>query len=74
MGAKTLRETRNDNNGDDNNISAPGPTWNEALQAALVLRKYVGTIDNAFAHKLEVMLGLFRQRTCAIEIQGFKDT
>ncbi|EGN93815.1 hypothetical protein SERLA73DRAFT_155982 [Serpula lacrymans var. lacrymans S7.3] len=39
MGAKTLRETRNDNNGDDNNISAPGPTWNEALQAALVLRK-----------------------------------
>ncbi|KAH7924058.1 hypothetical protein BV22DRAFT_1014077 [Leucogyrophana mollusca] len=65
-----MGETRNNNN----NVSAPGSTWNEALQAALVLRKYVGAVDDVFARKMEVMLGSFGQRTRAVEMQGFKDT
>ncbi|EGO20629.1 hypothetical protein SERLADRAFT_452720 [Serpula lacrymans var. lacrymans S7.9] len=42
MDAKILRETGNDD-GDDGDIFAPGPTRNEALQAALVLRNFTIT-------------------------------
>ncbi|KIK92482.1 hypothetical protein PAXRUDRAFT_147210, partial [Paxillus rubicundulus Ve08.2h10] len=52
----------NSNNVDDTPIK-PGPTCNKGFQAVLVLRKYIGDVNNLFAHKLEVMLGSFRQRT-----------
>ncbi|KAF9221437.1 DDE-domain-containing protein [Gyrodon lividus] len=37
----------------------PTPMCNEALQAALLLRKYTKNLDDPFTHKLETMLGLF---------------
>ncbi|KAF8507397.1 hypothetical protein JB92DRAFT_2960731, partial [Gautieria morchelliformis] len=49
------------------------PTHNEALQAVLVLGKYVRDIDDPFAHKLEMMLGSFGQRTRAAGMKTLKD-
>ncbi|KAG1756584.1 uncharacterized protein EDB91DRAFT_1261356 [Suillus paluster] len=78
MDAKKLQEKAaggNDNNDDvDIDMAAPGPTHHKALQAALTLRKYLGTFNEPFAHKLKVMLGSFGQQTLAVEMQGMKDT
>ena len=44
--------------GDDNDDDDPaGPTRCELLQAALMLRKHVATLNDPFSRKLEVMLG-----------------
>lgn len=52
----------------------PGLACNEALQAALQLRKYVNELDDLFTCKLEVILGSFRQRTQVLGMQGMKDS
>jgi hypothetical protein len=44
------------------------------LQAALMLRKHIASINDSFSHKLEMMLGSFGQWTHAIETQGMKET
>jgi hypothetical protein len=49
MDAKRLQEGTAGEDGDDTDESAPGPTRREALQAALTLRKYLGTINEPFA-------------------------
>ncbi|KAH7890276.1 hypothetical protein F5I97DRAFT_1971611 [Phlebopus sp. FC_14] len=74
MDAKKLWERNCGHDDKDTDVPALGPTCSEALQAALMLRKYVGTFNDPFICKLEVMLGSFRQRTRAIETQGLKDT
>ncbi|KAG1897854.1 uncharacterized protein F5891DRAFT_956476, partial [Suillus fuscotomentosus] len=40
----------------------------------LTLRKHLGTFNEPFACKLEVMLRSFEQQTLTIEMQGMKDT
>ncbi|KIK77770.1 hypothetical protein PAXRUDRAFT_165771 [Paxillus rubicundulus Ve08.2h10] len=52
----------------------PVPTHNEALQAALLLQKYTKDLNDPFACKLEMMLGLFGQRVHTKEMQGMKDS
>ncbi|KAG1902852.1 uncharacterized protein F5891DRAFT_923489, partial [Suillus fuscotomentosus] len=79
MDAKRLQEKAAGGNDDGDNdsdidVPAPGPTRREALQATLTLRKYLGTFDEPFARKLEVMLGSFGQQTLAVKMQGMKDT
>ena len=59
---------------DDNEPVAPVTTHTEALQAALVLHKYTKDHNNPFAHKLELMLGQFSQRTQIEGIQSMKDS
>ncbi|KAF8520133.1 hypothetical protein JB92DRAFT_2896315, partial [Gautieria morchelliformis] len=51
----------------------PASTRNEALQAVLVLSKYVRDIDDPFSRKLEMMLGSFGQRTQAAGMKNLKD-
>ncbi|KAF8523432.1 hypothetical protein JB92DRAFT_2884861 [Gautieria morchelliformis] len=67
MDVKKAREENKDNsNVIDGDIPIePASTRNEALQAVLVLSKYVRDIDDPFARKLEMMLGSFGQRTRA---------
>ncbi|KAH7885799.1 hypothetical protein F5I97DRAFT_1809898 [Phlebopus sp. FC_14] len=74
MDAKKLWERNCGHDNEDTDMPALGPTRSEALQATLMLRKYVGTFNDPFTHKLEVMLGSFRQQTHAIKTQGLKDT
>ena len=47
-----------DNNDSEKDVTPtkPGPARHEALQAVLTLQEYIGTIDDPFVHKLEVML------------------
>ncbi|KAF8495833.1 hypothetical protein JB92DRAFT_2834729 [Gautieria morchelliformis] len=73
MDVKKLQESNED---DDDNIDmlAPGPTRREALQAALTLKKYLGTFDDSFACNLEGMLGSLGQQTRAVEMRAMKDT
>ncbi|KAF9228315.1 hypothetical protein BS17DRAFT_693008 [Gyrodon lividus] len=40
----------------------------------MMLKEYVGTFNDPFAHKFGVMLGLFGQRTHAVEMQGMANT
>ncbi|KAF9236007.1 hypothetical protein BU15DRAFT_50663 [Melanogaster broomeanus] len=77
MDAKMLRERNAEDDDDDIDNSepqAPGLTRREALQATLMLKKYVGTINNPFSRKFEVMLGSFGQQTRVAEMQDMKDT
>ncbi|KAI6022503.1 hypothetical protein BKA83DRAFT_4279749 [Pisolithus microcarpus] len=39
-------------------------TRNEALQAAHLLQRYMGTLNDPFVRNLELLLGAFGQRTC----------
>ncbi|KAF9228610.1 DDE-domain-containing protein [Gyrodon lividus] len=78
MDVKMLQErnAKDDNNDDIDNSEpqAPGLTRREALQAMLMLKKYIRTINNPFSHKFEVMLGSFGQQTHVAEMQDMKDT
>ncbi|KIK75217.1 hypothetical protein PAXRUDRAFT_173446 [Paxillus rubicundulus Ve08.2h10] len=78
MDAKMLQERNaednNNNNIDNSEPQAPGLTRHEALQAMLMLKKYIGTINNPFSRKFEVMLGSFGQQTRVAEMQDMKDT
>jgi hypothetical protein len=66
----------NSDNGNDDNNNDPAlvPSHCELLQAALMLRKHVATINDPFACKLKGMLGSFGHRTHAIEMQRMTDT
>ncbi|KAF9220756.1 hypothetical protein BS17DRAFT_713621 [Gyrodon lividus] len=77
MDAKMLQErnAEDDNNNIDNSEpQAPGLIHHKALQAMLMLKKYVRTINNPFSRKFEVMLGSFGQQTRVAEMQDMKDT
>jgi|SRR6266850_57817 len=50
------------------------PTRKEALQAALVLKKYIQHINDPFARNLEGILGLFGQQTRLTEFQNMRPT
>ncbi|KAF8418373.1 hypothetical protein L210DRAFT_3322056, partial [Boletus edulis BED1] len=54
-------------------IGRTNPTRNEALQAALLLRKHMVSWDDPFARKLEAMLGSFGHRTRAVGMRGLRD-
>ena len=73
MDVKKAREGINDDIDSDLPVE-PGPTQNEALQAVLVLKKYVQDLDDPFAHKLEMMLGSFGQRTRIAGVWSMKDS
>lgn len=53
----------NVNDSDSDGTIKPAPTQKEALQAALLLWKYVKDLNDPFAHRLEIMLGTFGQKT-----------
>jgi hypothetical protein len=71
---KRLQEGTAGEDEDDTDESAPGLTRREALQAALTLRKYLGTINKPFARKMEVEIGSFGLQTQAVEMQGMSNT
>lgn len=78
MDAKAAWETNNARNSDkvDNDHNEPdkaGPTHGEALQAALVLGRYIRKFDDPFMCKLESMLGSVGKRTQVLEMQTMKD-
>jgi len=76
MEARKLREHNGLIDGGDVDVPKPVPTRREALQAAFMLRRYIGAFDNdlPFARKLEVMLGSFGQQTQVAEMQGTTET
>lgn len=51
-----------------------GPTQKEALQAAIILEKYMQHINDPFACKLEGMLGSFGQQTHLSGFQNMRPT
>lgn len=53
----------------DDATDEPGPTRSQALQATLLLKKYLVDMDDPAARKLEVMLGSFG---CMTRIQGMQ--
>ena len=62
MDAKTVKDGLDGDKHDsekDVTPTKPGPACHEALQAVLTLQEYIGTINDPFVHKLEVMLNLF---------------
>lgn len=61
-------------NSDDCDTVKSAPTQNEALQAALLLRKYTKDLNDPFACRSEMMLGSFGQQTRVQEMQGMRDT
>ena len=64
----------NDNLEKDVTSTKPGPACHEALQAVLTLQEYIGTINDPFVRKLEVMLNSFGWATRAAVAQSMKDT
>ena len=53
--------------------SEPSLTHSEALQACLLLKRYIVDMDNPAARKLEVMLGSFGCMTQACEMQSIEN-
>ena len=53
--------------------SEPSLTYSEALQACLLLKKYIVDMDDPAARKLEVMLGSFRRMIQACEMQSMEN-
>ncbi|KAI6011702.1 hypothetical protein BKA83DRAFT_4381489 [Pisolithus microcarpus] len=52
----------------------PVTMHNEALQAAHLLQRHTGSLNNPFVHNLELMLGAFGQRTCTKGLLNMTDT
>ena len=50
---------------DSDEVVEPMPTYNEALQATLLLQKYTKYLNKPFACKLELMLDSFGQKIYA---------
>ena len=76
MDSKAQHENAVANNGDndiDNNtlIELP-PSPHEALQAKITIEKYIETIDEPYAHKLESILADFASSTWLTETQKMK--
>jgi DDE superfamily endonuclease len=78
MDAKRFREGATNAGGDDIDdvdVSAPaGPTRHELIQAALMLKKHVATLNDPFSRKFEVMLGSFGAQTRVAGMKSAKDT
>ena len=77
MDAKTVKDGLDgDNNDSEKDVTPtkPGPARHEALQAVLTLQEYIGTINDPFVRKLEVMLNSFGWATWAAVAQSMKDT
>jgi len=73
MEAKKAQEGINDDMDSDLLVEL-GPARNEALQAVLILKRYVQDLDDPFARKLEMMLGSFGQRMRIAGMQSMKDS
>ncbi|KAI5980760.1 hypothetical protein EDD15DRAFT_2134420, partial [Pisolithus albus] len=77
MEAKKLRE-ESDAAGSCDDVDAgpiePVPTRNEALQAAHLLQRYTGSLNDPFARNLESMLGAFGRRTRTKGLLNTTDT
>jgi hypothetical protein len=63
-----------DHDVDDDAINNTGPSRKEALQASLMLKKYLQDLDDSFTRKLEEMLSSFGHKTHLIESQNLKPT
>ena len=76
MEARKLKEQDGLGDGDDVDTPELVLTRWEALQAAFILKRYLSTFndDLLFAHKLEVMVGLFGQQTWVAKMQGMTET
>ena len=77
MDSKAQRENAAANNVGDNDIDddAPietPPSRHEALQAKITIEKYIETIDEPYARKLESILADFARSTRLIEAQKMK--
>ncbi|KIK10938.1 hypothetical protein PISMIDRAFT_123660 [Pisolithus microcarpus 441] len=61
-------------NNDDEEPVKPAPTCKEALQAALLLRKYTKGLDDPCARKVESVLSTFGQMTCMKESRSMRES
>jgi hypothetical protein len=63
-----------DDNSDSDAFDDVSPTRKEALQAALVLKKYLQHVNSPFARKLEGILGSFGRQTRLTVLQDMRPT
>ena len=63
-------EVSTDGNNDCDKPTKPPPTWKEALQVMMVLRRYANEMDEPLVHKVEAVLGLFGRMT---QVKSMKD-
>ena len=66
-------EVSADGNNDCDEPTEPPPTWKEALQAMMVLRRYANEMDDSLVHKVEAVLGSFGRMTQVHEVKSMKD-
>ena len=75
---QAVMDAKEDNGGhgdiDGDAADIPGPTRNEALQAALMLQRYVQDLDDPFARKLEGILSSFGRQTRLSEFKTLVPT
>lgn len=74
MDAKAARDGLDADDDDLQSNDTLAPTCAEALQAAMTLQKYVSTINEPIARKVEVVLESLGWATRTREMQGMKDT
>ena len=63
-------EVSTDGNNDCDKPTKPPPTWKEALQVMMVLRRYANEMDDPLVHTVEAVLGLFGRMT---QVKSMKD-
>ncbi|KAF8556593.1 hypothetical protein OG21DRAFT_1459019 [Imleria badia] len=80
MDAKMAREGGNgdsdevgDTNGELGTAAEPSPTRSQALQAPLLLKRYLADMDDPAARRLEAMLGFFGRMTRVHGIQSMEN-
>ncbi|KAF5334080.1 hypothetical protein D9758_017665 [Tetrapyrgos nigripes] len=69
-----LQNSTLDNDHDDEEIVEPPPSRRQALEAVSTLTRYISTIDDEFARKLESLLGSFSRQTRLEDIRAQHDT
>ena len=74
MDAKAARDGLDADDDDLQSNDTLAPTRAEALQAAMTLQKYVSTINEPTARKVEVVLESLGWATRTREMQGMKGT
>ncbi|KAG8219000.1 hypothetical protein J3R82DRAFT_4745 [Butyriboletus roseoflavus] len=76
MDSKAAREVNKGNSNDSESDESvePGPTRREALQAVLLLEKYIVHFNDPFMFELGSMLRSFGRRARFLESQAMKDT
>lgn len=77
MASKAQRENAaanmvGDNDVDDDTTMEPPPSRHEALQAKIIIEKYIQAIDEPYARKLESILADFARSTRLKETQKMK--